>query len=404
MKPGSKSGIRAVAICGAIMFFSSASSSFAGDYFFEDFADSKLDATNWNTTHATSGMRWCSSALPEHLTVTGQWIDASTTPCNYGGIQYGPYGFVNIDSTANPNYASFSAAPGSWTFPYLFAGPGNPKSPFPATGDFSFEVRMKYDHLDSHGNGVNLTGWSDPTPLGDNPPIPANQSVFGIWGDGGGVRTGSNGTANTELGYDTNWHTYRLTYIAGTYTLYVDGEPRGTPYASDVRPATVWIGNPVITFWGTPPWSSFSIDYIRVSVPQIDVSLDIKPGSCPSPFNVKQAGVLPAAVLGSNAFDVTQIDLGSIRLEGVAPLRSNIEDVATPSAPVIGKTVATDCTAAGADGFPDLTVKFDAQSVARALGTVADGDLRVLRLTGTLKPEFGGAAIGGEDIVVVIKK
>jgi len=78
--------------------------------------------------------------------------------------------------------------------------------------------------------------------------------------------------------------------------------------------------------------------------------------------------------------------------------------VATPFAPFTGKAAATDCTAAGPDGFRDLTLKFDAPAVARALGAAVDREVRVLKLTGSLRPELGGAAIGGQDVVVIIQK
>lgn len=44
-----------------------------------------------------------------------------------------------------------------------------------------------------------------------------------------------------------------------------------------------------------------------------------------------------AAILGTSALDVTEIDPSTVRLEGVAPLRFNFEDVATPFEPFTGK-------------------------------------------------------------------
>lgn len=101
---------------------------------------------------------------------------------------------------------------------------------------------------------------------------------------------------------------------------------------------------------------------------------------------------------------VTQIDLTSIKLEGVSPLRSALEDVATPFVPFVGKKAATDCTTAGADGYLDLTLKFDNQQIAAALGRVTDKEVQVLKLTANLKPEFGDIPIVGEDVIVVLKK
>ena len=44
------------------------------------------------------------------------------------------------------------------------------------------------------------------------------------------------------------------------------------------------------------------------SIPILQVPIDIKPGSCPNPINVKSKGVLPVAVVGNSSFDVTQVD------------------------------------------------------------------------------------------------
>jgi hypothetical protein len=102
--------------------------------------------------------------------------------------------------------------------------------------------------------------------------------------------------------------------------------------------------------------------------------------------------------------DVTKIDPFSIRLEGVVPLRWDLEDVATPFAPFTGRISATSCSKEGPDSFLDLTLKFDTQSVVAALGSITDREVRVLHVSGNLKPEFGGAPIVGEDVVLILKK
>jgi len=132
------------------------------------------------------------------------------------------------------------------------------------------------------------------------------------------------------------------------------------------------------------------------------ISIDIKPSSCPNPLNTKSRGVLPVAILGTADFDVLEVDPVSVRLEGVAPLRSALEDVATPFVPfTTGKTDASDCTDEGADGFDDLNLKFRTQDIVAALGAVSDGDVLVLELTGNL---LDGTPIVGEDVVVILKK
>jgi hypothetical protein len=130
------------------------------------------------------------------------------------------------------------------------------------------------------------------------------------------------------------------------------------------------------------------------------VDLDIKPQSCPNPVNVKSNGVLPVAILGTDLLDVNDIDLSTIRLEGVAPLRSSIEDVATPVYGD-GDQCQCICTTAGPDGFEDLTLKFRKQSIVAALGEVNDGDVIRLTLTGEFSNLTG---FEGHDCIIIRKK
>lgn len=143
---------------------------------------------------------------------------------------------------------------------------------------------------------------------------------------------------------------------------------------------------------------------LQKAAPSPSVPVDILPQSCPNPLNVDARGVLPVAILGKGTFDVTQVDPASVELEGVAPLRWALEDVATPFEPFIGKEDAYDCTEQGPDGYLDLTLKYEAQELIAALGEVSDGDVLVLHLTGNLKDKFGGTPFQGEDVVVILKK
>jgi len=135
--------------------------------------------------------------------------------------------------------------------------------------------------------------------------------------------------------------------------------------------------------------------------PIISVALDIKPGSCPNPLNVDSKGVLPVAILGTVEFDVNQIDIASIRLERVAPIRSNYEDVATP----VSDGNECECTTEGPDGYTDLTLKFKTPQIVEALliehGELVAGDVLVLTLTGQLSD---ATPIEGADCVVVVGK
>ncbi len=144
-------------------------------------------------------------------------------------------------------------------------------------------------------------------------------------------------------------------------------------------------------------------DWIRVvtAVPTIPVDIDIKPTSCPNPLNVKSKGVLPVAILGTEEFDVATVDIASIRLEGVAPLRSSYEDVSTP---VPDDAEICECSTEGPDGYLDLTLKFSVQEIVEALGEVEDGEELELTLTGALAEVLGGTPIEGSDCVIIIAK
>ncbi len=149
---------------------------------------------------------------------------------------------------------------------------------------------------------------------------------------------------------------------------------------------------------------------IRIQPAYVAVPVDIKPESCPNPLNVKDKGTLSVAIVGTEDFDVTQVDPASVTLEGVSPLRWSVEDSAIPYEPYLGKQDAYDCLEyypdehGAFDGVPDLTLKFDAQEVVTALGAVNDGDVLVLELAGNLLDEFGGGAFLGEDMVIITTK
>lgn len=123
-------------------------------------------------------------------------------------------------------------------------------------------------------------------------------------------------------------------------------------------------------------------------------TLDIKPGSCPNPLNRSSHGVLPVAVVGSEAFDVMEIDVWSVVLERadgvggvVAPNEgppgphSEYEDVATQF-----EGESCDCHGEAGDGITDLSMKFRTDEVVEVLelGDLDAGALVELVVSGNL--------------------
>jgi hypothetical protein len=134
-----------------------------------------------------------------------------------------------------------------------------------------------------------------------------------------------------------------------------------------------------------------AVDIIRE--PSTAVEIDIKPGSCPNSWNRKSNGVLPVAMLGTEDFDVTHIDVATVTIsradgtggsvgpnEGPPGPHSVFEDVGTPL-----EGEECDCHEAEGDGILDLSMKFRTQDVADLL-PVDDpaGALVPLVVSGTL--------------------
>ena len=134
---------------------------------------------------------------------------------------------------------------------------------------------------------------------------------------------------------------------------------------------------------------------------EIEVAVDIKPGSCPNPLNVKSNSVVPVAILGTADFDVSEIDPATIQLEGVSPRHWKVRDVATPYDADTMQGDCFDCTKKGRDGIPDLILKFKTRDIVKAIDSVSNGACLTLALTGEL---LDGKAIYGDDVVRIIKK
>ena len=243
------------------------------------------------------------------------------------------------------------------------------------------------------------------------------------------------GSASTWVGspdagaslWDGNWHHIAGTYDGSKVRLFVDGSQVGT--GTSATPTIAYDGgNLYIGYYGPythPTLTTYFpglIDEVRIwdialtdfQLDPVIVAMDIKPQSCPNPINVKNQGVLPVAILGTENFDVNDIDPSTILLEGVGPDRWAFEDVATPFEPFIENESCSGCTTEGPDGYIDLTLKFDTQMILVQLGLVdsqlfdllegfipSDGDYIMLELTGYL---YDGTPIWGEDTVLIIKK
>jgi hypothetical protein len=156
----------------------------------------------------------------------------------------------------------------------------------------------------------------------------------------------------------------------------------------------------------------------------VPVYVDIKPGRCPNPLYLKSREFLPVAVLGTEDFEVTDIDPTTIRLtrEAVLGIKTKLSEVTDIDAAAIGlsreengggvvpirwhyKDVSTpfegepcECHKLGPDGYEDLILEFRNQEVVEALGALKVGEAVVLTIRGKL---LDGTEFEGIDCVTV---
>ena len=135
-----------------------------------------------------------------------------------------------------------------------------------------------------------------------------------------------------------------------------------------------------------PPFTDLGI--IILLPLKVDVAFDIKSGK------LKAKGKLSAVVAGSPDVPVSDIDLESLSILGVSPVKVALEDIVTWSEDGEGSPVSTD----GADGILDLVLHFDGNALTEALGAVTGGDVVSLVLDGTLT---SGTPIEGLDVVTI---
>jgi hypothetical protein len=141
----------------------------------------------------------------------------------------------------------------------------------------------------------------------------------------------------------------------------------------------------------------------------VEISMDLKPGSCPNRVNLHSKGVMPVAVPGSDSFDVYSIEPDTILLAGISPLRYSYEDVTAPYIFEGEAFTALDCSTEAAGDTMDLVLKFDTQEVREALeesygNELVVGEEILLHLTGELIGSGGTpATIHGQDYLKVLR-
>ena len=227
-------------------------------FFEETFTGPTLDSSVWHTEILTAGRRWC--AVTSAPWEPGTWIEEGTE-C-HGVVALSPYGSAPLSG----GLLSMSSSNGR-AFPYLVSRLPGSTPLFPAAGDFSLRVRMRYDRLTPWGDGLIVFQTESTDPSGTNQVPNADQVVLQLWE--GNVYTTLDGSWHqvAAMPTPTAFHEFVLACVGGSYTITADGALLYGPVTSAMRPTALYLGNPCHAFWYPTDWSSFTVDYIRVELP-----------------------------------------------------------------------------------------------------------------------------------------
>ena len=212
----------------------------------------------------------------------------------------------------------------------------------------------------------------------------------------------SNGSELFTLNTETAEASF-VAIIPREYVIALDFNMNGILYGADSELGIINTAN--------GQWTTVTSGLVRIPgmafgpIPgpsTLRISVDIKPQSCFNSLNLRSEGVLPVAVLGSEDFDVNEIDIASVRLADVAPFRSNYLDITGPKSE---EPNACGCADTCPDDYTDLMLKFRTTELAEALegiyGEIVRGDELELTLTGVL---HDGSMIEGLDYITVVGK
>ena len=204
----------------------------------------------------------------------------------------------------------------------------------------------------------------------------------------------------------SDFHTYRLEFWqSGDVSVYYDDELviEDKPYFQYLPVRNILWGDDTNSAHGVSEWQYVAHNARNLGCKEepVDVSVDIKPGSCPNPLNTRSRGVISVAVAGTGDYNVAEIDPKSVTLAGVSPLRHSYEDVTAPHE-------GSGCGEYAPDGNEDLVLKFKRRALVNAIKEFSEGlqnnEEYILGLEGKLYSQYGDISISGEDVILLKHK
>ncbi len=126
---------------------------------------------------------------------------------------------------------------------------------------------------------------------------------------------------------DWEVHTVKIQYAPGTMSIFIDDLDNACLSVAadlgsvlDLDDGKAWVGFTASSAVAYQNHDILSWSFKEIAEPSpLEVAIDIKPGSAPNSVNLKAKGVLPVGILGSEDFDVQQVDMTSLALAGSSP-------------------------------------------------------------------------------------
>jgi len=151
------------------------------------------------------------------------------------------------------------------------------------------------------------------------------------------------------------------------------GDPSGPNHPT----SWIYMGSP---YGPNPGLGDRVSDYVLYNPWKGLAEIDIKPRSYPNSINLKSKGVVPVALLGSDTFDVSTVDLSTVVFAGATPVHWAIEDV-------------------NSDGYMDIVFHFSTESLTELTATSTSA-----ALAGKYTIEGSYLPFLGSDTVNIVSK
>lgn len=175
------------------------------------------------------------------------------------------------------------------------------------------------------------------------------------------------------------------------------GEQSSADGPGAALPITNWFNNFDDDTEGVGAEYTIFFQGVRPAISAVQMSMDIKPGGCPNPFNRNSNGVLPVSLCGTADLDIGNVILSSVRMSRPDGMGGSIGSVAPHEGPPGPHSTYGDeatpytgpeggCSEDDGDGIEDLNMKFKTQELVSGLqmDSLLPGALVEMNLKGQL--------------------